>query len=238
MPAPNVEFYLSDDTATFSTLGYSNMNAGSNDNEPTTATHFPLHAWNDKGGALGSSDMTGVTVTTLRRLIELEALGTSDGTQDQSFTLANIPNYADSQTIYASGVGWGEVPSLSGVGLGNYYQINDTTGVVLFGDGTDGNIPPSGYPITGTYQPNTNLCGKEWVDDKWMKVRSIGIAGSGIVDDNESVYTPIGGSTVHSIGDIPSNCSRYLYLRVDVPSGATPTGMNINLRFRVSYSYI
>ena len=49
---------------------------------------------------------------------------------------------------------------------------------------------------------------------------------------------PIGGSTVHSIGDMPSDTARYLYLRVDVPTGATPTGTDITSRFSVSYSYI
>ncbi len=237
MGAPVVTYYDKNDSALVTDLAYNLMDAGSNDNDPDSADHLPIHVWNDKGGGASSSDMTSITITTLRKLIEDEAMGNSDGTSDQEFTCVNIPIYSNSQLIHASGVLWAEVDDLSGVGIGEYYEFNDTTGVVLFGDGSNGTIPPSGYPITATYQIDTVAAGKEWVDDKWSEVRSIGTAGSGIVDDNESTFTAIGGSTVHSIGDIPSNCARYLYLRVDAPEDATPVGGSIQLRFRVSYAY-
>jgi hypothetical protein len=73
------------------------------------------------------------------------------------------------------------------------------------------------------------LAGNKWsegiVDGHFVSVRSNGVLdpdGLGIIDDEESQFTPIGGpltnpGSFHSIGDIPTNCARRLFFRVDIP---------------------
>jgi hypothetical protein len=80
------------------------------------------------------------------------------------------------------------------------------------------------------------LAGNAWAEDiitgKYLKVKSNGVLdpdGVGIVDDAETEFTPIGGSLTdpdyyHLIGDIPSNCARRLFFRIDLPDGFSPLG--------------
>ena len=90
--------------------------------------------------------------------------------------------------------------------------------------------------ITAEYQPDLVAYGKEPAVDSWFKVRSNGAAGGGIVDDAESSYTPIGTAVGHEVGDIPSNCARYLYLRCDVPSDASSCAA-VSIVFRVAITW-
>jgi hypothetical protein len=79
--------------------------------------------------------------------------------------------------------------------------------------------------------------GNRWsegiVDNKYLSVRSDGVMDPdecGIVDDSEEEFAPIGGSLTnpddyHSIGDIPSNCARRLFFRIDLPLDFSVNGV-------------
>ena len=77
-----------------------------------------------------------------------------------------------------------------------------------------------------------NSVSEEIVEGKYIEVRSDGVMdpdSAGIVDDEESEFTGIGGDLTepgayHSIGDIPTNCARRLVFRVNPPSDLTVTG--------------
>jgi len=71
-----------------------------------------------------------------------------------------------------------------------------------------------------------NKWADEVIENRNIKVKSSGIMdpdGAGIVDDAEDEFTPIGGEltdpdSYHSVGDIPSNCARRLFFRIDTPA--------------------
>jgi len=81
------------------------------------------------------------------------------------------------------------------------------------------------------------VAGNVWadgiIDTKCIKVRSNGVKdpdGVGIVDDEESEFTSVGGGLLesgdyHSIGDIPSNCARRLIIKVETPQDFTASGV-------------
>lgn len=57
------------------------------------------------------------------------------------------------------------------------------------------------------------LQGQEVIDNNLVEVKSSGVIGDGIVDDNTD-YMPIGKAVYASIGSIPTNCARVLYFRL------------------------
>ena len=61
--------------------------------------------------------------------------------------------------------------------------------------------------------------GQEIVDEKWVSVKSNGILGSGISDD-EQEYEAVGGTTKRAIGDIPPECARLIHVKMTAPVGA------------------
>ena len=72
-----------------------------------------------------------------------------------------------------------------------------------------------------------NNFGQSVIDSDSVKIKSNGVRdpdGVGIVDDEETQYYTLGGEltdseTYHEIGDIPSNCARRLFVKVDLPEG-------------------
>ncbi len=76
------------------------------------------------------------------------------------------------------------------------------------------------------YSGGTYPQGQEAVNGKWVELKSSGIIGTGITDDSQSAFTPIGGppaSGALSIGDIPANSARIIFLRLNLPaSPSTP----------------
>jgi len=72
----------------------------------------------------------------------------------------------------------------------------------------------------GQWTGQKNHDGQEVIDELWAGVKSNGVLGSGIVDDAEAGYTPVGGLTRHPIGDIPSQCARKLHIKIEPPVGA------------------
>lgn len=80
---------------------------------------------------------------------------------------------------------------------------------------------------------SANQYADEIVENRYISVRSSGILdpdGAGIVDDNEDDYSPIGGDltdpdSYHRIGDIPSNCARRLWFKIETPPDFSVSGM-------------
>ncbi|MHC5059061.1 MAG: hypothetical protein ACYTKD_30770, partial [Planctomycetota bacterium] len=76
-----------------------------------------------------------------------EALGSSDGSRDQRFYLANVP-VLDATILVDEGSGfeaWTETDDFSDSGPDDrHYVLNRGTGEVLFGDGRHGKVPVAG----------------------------------------------------------------------------------------------
>jgi hypothetical protein len=132
------------------------------------AGHFVLRAQVLSANAYGAtppqlSSVLFNTVTALNlNTATNEALGSSTGQPFQTFTLANTPVYPGSSvvTVYeaSSGSGtfvpWTETLDLFSAGpTDRVYELNPDTGQILFGDGTNGMIPP---PDDGS-QPTGNV---------------------------------------------------------------------------------
>ena len=61
----------------------------------------------------------------------------------------------------------------------------------------------------------------------FYKARSFGSFGA--VDDNQVNFTPIGGSTFLSIGNMSSNQNRHIFVALDIPADAAESaGIDIN----------
>jgi alpha-N-arabinofuranosidase len=76
----------------------------------------------------------------------------SDGSASQVFTVAYPPLVPDSQTVYVDGQPWTEVDDLSSAAPADHvYTIDDATGDITFGNGTNGAVPPPGAQVTADY---------------------------------------------------------------------------------------
>lgn len=78
----------------------------------------------------------------------------------------------------------------------------------------------------GQFSGGTITQGQEVVDGKWIEAKSNGVSGTGITDDAQTSFTPIGGDPATpgnflAIGDIPANCARHIHIRVNVPTDPT-----------------
>lgn len=77
---------------------------------------------------------------------------TSDGRASQQLSVPYPPVAPDSQTVRVDGVAWQEVDDLATSSAGaQAYEIDDTSGVVTFGDGTHGAVPRAGAVVTADY---------------------------------------------------------------------------------------
>ena len=76
----------------------------------------------------------------------------SDGTANQVHYVRYAPAVEGSVSVYVGGTQWQIVASLEGQGAKNVCTVDETTGKITFGDGTNGNIPQSGQAITAAYQ--------------------------------------------------------------------------------------
>lgn len=76
----------------------------------------------------------------------------SNGTANQVRYVRYAPAVEGSVSVYVGGTQWEIVASLEGQGAKNVCTVDETTGKITFGDGTNGNIPQSGQAITAAYQ--------------------------------------------------------------------------------------
>lgn len=105
---------------------------------------------------------------------KIRYLGLSDGTPDQTFNLSSfdiqLPLIAESEIIEVDGTSWTRVANFTAsTASSTHYTINNSTGIVTFGDGTHGKIPPSGSAISAFM---TLKGGGVWKFDK-----VVGVAG-------------------------------------------------------------
>jgi len=83
----------------------------------------------------------------------------------------------------------------------------------------------------GLFSGQSVYYGQECVTEQWVSARSNGAGGGqSIIDDSQTIFSDIGGdfgvgANYLAIGDIPYNCWRTLYFRIDVPTTAESTGI-------------
>jgi alpha-L-arabinofuranosidase len=77
----------------------------------------------------------------------------STGAPGQQFYVYFPPVVPASTTVYVNGKAWSPVADLSSAGPDDdVYTLDAATGMVAFGDGAHGAVPPTGARVTATYQ--------------------------------------------------------------------------------------
>jgi len=153
----------------------------------------PFYLWNDKGGVVGSVPAKEIEIQLLDMWIQDEDMGTSDGLADQAFTCVVIPviDNADPEEIIVTvdTSVWIRVGSLAGQASdAEVYTFNATTGVVTFGNGVNGKIPPLGNEIYITYMPDLLSYGKEIFEETWLEIKSFGVTTNAVsVVDEQTI---------------------------------------------------
>lgn len=164
----------------------------------TTYLAYDILLWNDKGGSLGSEDAKTLEIELLR--FSTSQNWASNGNPSQNFTVAYIPTVSDvTVVVTVAGSAWLEMPDFTGSGpTDEHFTFNYTTGVLTFGDGVNGKIPPNGNTIEITYTPDLNTFGKTVYGDQWLSIKSSGVVqnvihvGSGAPEE----ATKIDNSTI------------------------------------------
>jgi hypothetical protein len=136
--------------------------------------------WNDKGGLGNSADAKNITMKVISLNIIDELVGYSDGTADQSFTVAYSPieSISGNTPVYVkvNGTIWTMVPSFTGhSSIEEVYILDFATGTVTFGNGTTGKIPSLGATIEVSYTPDRTDFGSEIQEFAWVGVQSAGV---------------------------------------------------------------
>ena len=158
-----------------------------------TALSYDILLWNDKGAALGSDDAKAPEIELVR--FSTSENWVSDGSASQTFTMSYIP-VLDSidVAVTVDGDAWTEVSSLAGMGpTDEIFTFNYVTGVLTFGDGVNGKIPPNTETIENTYTPDSNIFGKLIYDEQWISIKSSGVIqneihiGSGTPEESTKI---------------------------------------------------
>ncbi len=92
----------------------------------------------------------------------------------------------------------------------------------------------------GAYTGGTDAAGQEAVDEKWFEIKSSGVMGDDITDDEQSAFTPVGGDPSTgglSIGEIPTDAARILHCRLNVPAQVS-TSYNANPRLEIGFNAV
>lgn len=160
---------------------------------------------------IGNNTLTPFAITT-------ELIGTSDGSDLQTFTLANNPVVSESITIYiqnpaygsTSGqdpiLPWNRVASLQQSGSSDqaWSGTVDANGVVTihFGDGINGAVPPAGLNIYANYRVGGGTIGNLAANS----IVDIAAAITGISISASSATT--GGTSAETIDQIRTNAPR------------------------------
>lgn len=150
----------------------------------------PFNLFNDKGGGLESVDARDIQFRILSFELVDELQGASDGLANQTFTVA-FPPVLEDNTLYplivkVGGLIYTRVDDLAGFGFSDeIYTFNFATGLLTFGDGITGKIPPFSQNITITYSPNVVDFGSETASQDWFGVQSNGIINNPVIVDLE-----------------------------------------------------
>lgn len=151
--------------------------------DPANAGEITLHPdnpfllYNDKNGVLDSVDAKNIAVEVIEMRIVDELVGVSDGSINQSFSVAYSPIIeGDTKNLVQVLVGsteWAEVLSFAGVGsTDEVFVVDYVNGLIQFGNNVNGKVPTLGDSIFVTYSPNTATYGVEARDDGWLGVQS------------------------------------------------------------------
>ena len=143
-----------------------------------------------------------------------------------------IYNSADDTVITAINYGTGNAGDILPASSGTEYHLWNDKGKVLTSDPAL-NIKARVRDSDGAEIDPVTV--QKWVELKSTTI-STGTGGGskvGYIDDNMSDFMPTGGNSYVTIGDIPYDCYRKLYLRVNLPPG-TPLSANT---FSIIFDY-
>ncbi len=120
---------------------------------------------------------------------QLPSASFSTGAPGQQFQLYFPPAVPGTVSVYVDGQRWAPVKDLASVGPGaRVYALRPATGVITFGDGEHGRIPPAGAEVTASYQsgphggfiefyramkrmnPHIQVCASEETDVAFLQV--------------------------------------------------------------------
>lgn len=173
--APNLIMYRSDTLVEIGTEG-NPIDLGLCNAGETTLLPYDILLYNDKDVVLDSGDAKNIRIELIRLYVSQQWNGT--GLPDQTHTVSFIPVASDVvEEVLVDDVEWQRVDSFSGLGVDDeVYKFNYTTGVLLFGNGSEGKEPPVGTNnIKITYTPSQNVYGKQIYSDKWVSIKSSGV---------------------------------------------------------------
>jgi hypothetical protein len=141
----------------------------------------PFYLWNDKGGIGKSTDANAIVLHVLAFEVRDEIVGYSNANPSQTFTTAFTPVVSDNAVnhpiiIKVNNVIWTNVASLLPSGmLDEVYTFDPISGLITFGDGVHGKIPPLGAIVQANYTPIDIQHGLEVEMLDWFGVRSTGV---------------------------------------------------------------
>lgn len=69
-----------------------------------------------------------------------------------------------------------------------------------------------------------------WTKQHWIEIKSYGVSGSGIDDDAMTLFQSVGLNKPLSLGDIPSDRARKLFVRCYPPTSAEEQGVSFQLK--------
>jgi len=205
----------------------------------------PVYLWNDKGGSIGSVPAKNIIISVLEMWIEDEILGTSDGNADQTFNTDFFPildtGVVDDIEVKVGIIVYDRVSSLAGQSpTAEVYTIDVITGLITFGNGVTGKIPPISEQITITYMPDLLVYGKEVYDSLWLEVKSFGVTSNTVtvvderltstdVDHITTINTTVNGVTGVWLQSDPSHVGTNYYTggSYDANTGIVTLGVSL-----------
>jgi len=112
-----------------------------------SAGEAPVVFTTDEDLVIPAGEPSGTVAVSNASQVAEEVLGSSDGSRDQRFYVANVP-VLDITVLVDEGSGfeaWTEVDDLTSSGPADkHYVLNSGTGEALFGDGVHGKVPAAG----------------------------------------------------------------------------------------------
>ncbi|MGG1515488.1 LamG-like jellyroll fold domain-containing protein [Paenibacillus oryzisoli] len=151
---------------------------------------------------------------------------TSNGTAGQEVYAAYGPPTAGTDTLYVGGSAWTRVTSIAGYGPNDpVYQINYTSGLITFGDGVNGKIPPANATISISYSAQ-----KMGYKDYYTAMKSVdptikiisNVSDEKVIQAFRDSNVPYDGMTMHlyTSANNPSSVADY-YSQSMVGAGLT-----------------
>lgn len=140
----------------------------------TPYANNPIYLWNDKGGGIGSVPAKNIIISVLEMWIENEILGVSSGAADQTFNMAFYPvldtGVPEDIELRVGDTVWDKVGSLAGQSpTAEVYTLDTATGLITFGNGVTGKIPPISEGIVSNGDFELWSSGPSSPPDNWWE---------------------------------------------------------------------